>query len=168
MRMRCSVVLVLACGCAGSLRFEGGVRNSIDGELGLRFGVSMGVGVCEARPAEPRTLAKSLAVFGGYVRSGEDNTASAAARYMRSAGPLLVNAAIEVAGDGVAVLPAILVPVSRRSECPWYASVCDEWRAYSVGLQLRAGREDGEGTFGADVVLSGDGCADLLTFDDGR
>ena len=67
-----------------------------------------------------------------------------------------------MAGDGVAVLPAILVPVSRRSECPWYASVCDKWRAYSVGLQLRAGRDDGNATVGVDVVLAADGFADLL------
>ena len=146
------VILVLACGCAGSMRFEGGVRSDIDGELGLRFGVSTGAGIGEAARSEPRPVPKSLGQFVGYVRSGEHDTASTTTRHLRGVGPLLVNAAIEVAGDGVAVLPAILVPVSRRSECPWYSSVCDEWRAYSVGLQLRAGRDDGNTTLGVDVV----------------
>ena len=77
------VILLLACGCAGSMRFEGGVRNGIDGEWGFRFGISTGAGIGEAERSEPRPVAKSLGQFVGYVRSGERDTASTTTRYMR-------------------------------------------------------------------------------------
>lgn len=163
-----ALLMVATMGCASTGRLEIGVHRAGDGPPTLRLGLSVGTGVGSATRSRTRSLTQSI----GYRHLG-DHAWTTTTRYLSSAGPAFLNAAIEVARDGIELVPAILFPFHRSVTCyyshqdcvgpqdPYNQTSIKRSLAYSVGLQPRVGRDAGETSIGLDVVVGFDGYSGL-------
>jgi hypothetical protein len=158
--IRIGIVLITAlAGCTLTGRLELGVRKTTDHDLAWRFGVSVGLGFASEKAT--RSITQSV----GY-RYCEDHSATTATRVLSAAGPLYVSGAVEIDHDGFDVAPALLVPLFRElkrepgtsmfPDSGAHARTVTDRSFFPVGVQLRAGRHDGELSSGADLVIGFD------------